>query len=304
MALLFLHYSPNVELIGITTGYGNASIENTTRNTLYIKERFSIPAPVYIGASGPMVAEDVEYPDFVHGQNGLGDVEFDDPKIIAEEKPAFEAIIDAVREDPGEVSIVAVGRQTNLARAIEQAPEIPRLIKEIVIMGGAFGFNGHSGNITSVAEANIWGDPVAADHVIGCGAPLTIVGLDVTEEIVVDEGFFDELKRNSGDAGELIASISPYYLAFHEKQHGKLECPVHDSSAVACLLRPDLFSTKEDAVRVVTGGISRGQTLRGPASAQYRSTGWDDRQPCRICTDVDAGSVLELYLGTLRRASN
>lgn len=305
MALLFLHFSPDVALQAIISGFGNADIDTTTRNALYLKQRFGIDAPVFRGAGkalGRPLGEG--YPDFVHGKNGLGDIEIEEPEEKAEHSLGFEAIIDLVQQQPGEISIVAVGRLTNLALALQQCPELPSLVREVVIMGGAFGNNGHRGNVSPVAEANIAGDPKAADQVFAHDWPLTIVGLDVTHEVVLGETFFETLRHTAGDAGEFIYQISRCYLDFHERITGKRESPMHDSSAVACLLAPALYTTQPAAVRVATEGVAIGQTIAGDPAADYATVAWQGKPECQVCTAVEANRVLDLYLETLSLASN
>ena len=305
MALLFLHYSPEVDLQAIVTGFGNASIDTTTRNALYIKERFGIAAPVYRGAGQPIGERLGDgYPDFVHGRNGLGDIELTGPAGQAEARPGAEAIVEIAKQNPQEISVVAVGRLTNLALALELCPGLPELIREVVVMGGAFGFNGHRGNVSPVAEANIAGDPLAADRVFTSGLRTTIVGLDVTQEIIAHRPFFDAMQANAGSAGDFIYRISRFYLDFHERVSGRNECPVHDSSAVAYLLRPDLFTTRAAGVRVVTSGLAIGQTIFGDPDTDYESTAWKDQPLCTICTGVNSEKVLELYAETLMLAGN
>jgi len=302
MALLFLHYSPEVELRAIVSGFGNASVEDTTRNALYIKERFNIAAPVYRGAAHPLGGGlPVDYPDFVHGQNGLGNIDVGRPRLQAEEMSGAEAIVALARHNPKQLTVVAVGRMTNLAQALALCPELPELIHEVIVMGGAFGFNGHSGNVTAVAEANIAGDAVAANIVFGSGLPITIVGLDVTQETVAGTAFFEEIRDRSADAGAFVFAISRYYLEFHDKNHGTADCPIHDSSAVAFLLQPEAFGTLEGNVSVVTAGENKGQTLFDPAS---NGAAADSRKANRICTSVDAEAVRRLYTSTLRLAAD
>jgi len=293
MALLFLHYSPDVNLLGIVTGFGNASVDNTTRNALFLKEQFNIDAPVFRGAAeaiGERLGEG--YPDFVHGSNGLGDIEFADPGIEVESISGAQGIVDLVTANPNETSIVAVGRMTNLALALELCPELPSLVKEVVIMGGAFGFNGHRGNVSPVAEANIAGDPQAADIVFTSGLPTTIVGLDVTQQTTASSQFFDELRDDAGAAGELIYQISRRYLEFHQERTGHYECAVHDSR------------TQQAVVRVVTEGIAMGETIASSPGAIYESNEWQDKPIVNICTGVDSERLLDLYKSTLALASN
>lgn len=304
MALLFLHYSDDVQLRAVVTGFGNASVDNTTRNALFLADRFGISAPVYRGAAEPVGARLGEgYPDFVHGRNGLGDIEIGTPVRKAEAGSGAQAIVDIVTRQPGEISIVAVGRMTNLAHALDLCEDLPGLVKEVVVMGGAFGSNGHSGNVSPVAEANIAGDPEAADRVCTSGLPLTIVGLDVTQETIATAAFFEHLRSSAGSAGQLIYEISRCYLDFHHRISGVYECPVHDSSAVAYLLQPGLFSTRKAVVRVATTGIAMGQTIAALPGAGYASDSWQDKPVCNICIDVDSRSLLDFYAQTLRRAA-
>ena len=303
MALLFLHYSPDVELKAIVSGFGNADIATTTRNALYMKEYFGIDAPVYRGAGEPVGARlGSGYPDFVHGGNGLGNIEIKEPTMQAEALPGPEAIVELVKSNPHEISIVAVGRMTNLALALDICPELPGLVKEVVVMGGTFGHNGHSGNVSPVAEANIAGDPQAADRVFTSDWPVAIVGIDVTHETIAREEFFELLRDTGGKAGDFVYRTSRFYLDFHEQVTGAYECPVHDSSAVAYLLNPSLYKTKTAAVRVVTEGIAIGQTIAADPGADFESDAWKDQPTCQICIGVDSEKVLALYADTLALA--
>jgi inosine-uridine nucleoside N-ribohydrolase len=299
MALLFLAASAEVELIGITTTFGNGTIETTTRNALYLAERFGIAAPVARGAGAPLVGEPGDPPDFVHGGNGLGDVTL--PQTIAKEpdpRPAYRLIIDLVRANPGEVEIVAVGRMTNLALALREDPGIAALVKQVVIMGGAFGINGVLGNVTPAAEANIWGDPLAADEVTGASWPLTMVGLDVTQQTHMPTEYLRALADEAGEAGQFIWDISRFYEDFH-RQGGVDSIFVHDSSAVAYLLNPSLFATRRGAIRVVSEGLAFGMTIQKPADLSYPPGDWDGRPEHQVCTSVDAEGLRQLYRATI-----
>jgi len=304
MALLFLHYAPQAHIEAICTVAGNASLDNVTRNALYVCERFGIDAPVYRGAPGPIGPTlGTEHPDFVHGRNGLGNISFAEPQRGAETLAAADALVTLARRHPGEISVVAVGRLSNLALALHRCPELPELLREIVVMGGVFMRRDHVGNVSPVAEANIAGDPRAADRVFGSGVRTTIVGLDVTQETPMDDAFVDALRGNAGDAGAFIHAITRFYFDFYSGVNGSRVCPIHDSSAVACLLAPELYGRESGPVRVACDGIAMGQTILGPHAERYASDAWRDRPSCEVCVHVDADAVRALYLNTLARAA-
>jgi len=304
MALLFLDAAREVELIGVTTVLGNGDIETTTRNALYLKQRFGLAAPVFRGAGAPLAGEAGPAPTFVHGHNGLGDIDLGaPPAVAAQAKPAFQAIVDAARAHPGEVTLVAVGRMTNLALALRADPAIASLVRQVVVMGGAFGGYGHAGNVTPVAEANMHGDPLAADEVFGAAWPVTVVGLDVTQETRMSDDFLREVAAQGGERGRFIWDISRFYAGFH-RSLGLDEIYVHDSSAVAWLLQPTLFTTRRGAIRVVCGGIANGQTIQKPDGRRFPPGAWDARPSQAVCAGVDAEGLRALYLRTLAEAAS
>ncbi|WP_439107442.1 nucleoside hydrolase [Congregibacter sp.] len=303
MALLFLHYAQGVRIEAITTVSGNASIADTTRNACYVRERFGIDARVFRGASGPVgPALGQGHPDFVHGKNGLGDISFSEPLQGAELQSAAEAIVELAEAYPGEITVVAVGRLSNLAKALVLCPRLPELLKEVIVMGGVFMRRGHQGNVSPVAEANMAGDPAAADKVLGSGLSVTVVGLDVTEETIMDEAFVETLQTQAGDAGSFIYDITRFYFDFYEGINDERRCPIHDSSAVAYLLAPQHYEVEVGPTRVVSEGVAMGQTILGLYPERYASDAWQGRPDVRVCTSVDAAAVKTLYLETLALA--
>jgi purine nucleosidase len=301
MALLLLARHPDVDLLGITTCFGNATIETTTRNALYLKQLFGIGAPVARGAAGPLAeAAASEPPAFVHGDNGLGNIPIPEVTATADPRPAARLIIDLVRSHPGEITIIAVGRMTNLAVAMRLDPGIVPLVKAVSVMGGAFGRSGNGGNVTPVAEANISGDPVAADIVFGAGWPLTIVGLDVTHESVMTDDYVQALAHDAGRDGQFLWDVSRFYAEFYTST-GQTSSgfAVHDSSAVAYALHPEFFTVERGAVRVVAEGIARGQTILRPEGYFDHARDWDGRTSVNVCVGVDATAFLKFYRDTV-----
>jgi purine nucleosidase len=299
MALLFLHYAPEIELVGITTTHGNGTIATTTRNALYVAERFGIDIPVAQGSGRPLVGAAGAPPVYIHGHNGLGDIPL--PESVAKKtdpRPAHRFIIDTVRAHAQDVAIVAVGPMTNLALALRQDPEIVGFVRQLVIMGGAFGYHGHLGNVTPAAEANILSDPHAADETLGGSWPIAMVGLDVTEETLMSTEYLTTLAEEGGEAGRFIWDITRLYEAFHHSA-GRAGVYVHDPSAVAYLIDPTLFGTRSGAIRVVTDGLAIGQTIQKPDGHGFRPGRWDGRPSHSICTDVDSERLRSLYRRTI-----
>ena len=301
MALLFIQASPALDLLAITTIFGNADIETTTRNALYLKQRFGLAAPVFKGTDKPLTRPRNPSPTFVHGENGLGDVELTGlVPARPEAKPAHQAIIDLARQHPGEVTLVAVGPLTNLALALQSDPEVATLLKAVVIMGGAFGVAGKPGNVTPVAEANIWNDPEAADQVFTAPWALTAVSLDVTTQVVMSPAYMDALEASAGAAGQFLNEISRPYAAFYGSRDGIEGCCVHDAAAVAFVIDPSLFTLRRGSVRVVTEGIALGQTCQKAEGELFGPSAWDDQPIQAVTVAVDGARLLELYAQTMK----
>ena len=181
MAIFYALNSPEIELLALTTIFGNASTEICTTNALRlleIAERSDIP--VYKGAEKPIQSERRGSPDFVHGPDGQGDSNLPPPKTSVQSETALEYLHTTIRNNPGEVTLIPIGPLTNIAELLRHDSSIDQDIKEIVLMGG----NAISeGNATPAAEANIINDPEAADIVFSANCDISMVGLDVTNKV-------------------------------------------------------------------------------------------------------------------------
>jgi len=291
MAILFALNSPELEVVGLTTIFGNVHTALATRNALRLVEfagRGRIP--VVHGAHRPLHIELEGVADYVHGTNGLGDVPHDDPLGQAEECSAAQFIVNTVMRQPGEITLIPIGPLTNLALALLLEPRIVDQVSEVIVMGGAAMVNG---NVNPAAEANIWNDPHAADRVFTAGWPVTMVGLDVTEKIVMDEEYFASLRGSR--TGAYIDAISQYYLDFHYQWHAVRSCHTHDPSAIAYAIDPSLFTARVGPIRVVTEGIARGQTIWDRRQEWARPTAWSGQPMVNVCVGVDDRRFLELY---------
>jgi len=291
LALLYLHKHPQIDLLGVTTVFGNAAVESTTHNALYLKQVWGLTAPVARGAAGPLQpdAQPEAWPVHIHGHNGLGNHPV--PEVLeatADAREAHQLIIDLVRAHPGEITLIAVGRMTNLALALQHAPDIAGLVRGVVLMGGAFHVNG---NITPAAEANIWGDAEAADIVFTARWPVTAIGLDVTTRVEMDRHGLDALAHAGGADADLVRSLSQEYVDFY-LQAGHKGMVVHDCCACIALTRPELFQFERASVRVACDSVARGMTIPKPEGMAFGPSVWDDQVVQTIAIGVDASAVL------------
>lgn len=302
MALLFLRALPNIKLLAITTIFGNAETDTTTRNALYLIDRFRMDVPVYRGASVPLQMPRRPVPDFVHGVDGLGDAgvvgAFQASPAPGE---ACDRIIELVRAHPGKVTLLAVGPLTNLALALQRDPAIAELVKDVVIMGGAFGHAGMPGNVTPVAEANIINDPHAADILFTAPWRVTAIGLDVTSVCVLLREKAAEIARTGGEAGQFLWDISRNYEAFYRSVQPIDGCCLHDVAAAAWLIAPSLFKTLSGPVRVLTEGIGIGQTVQKVDGQNFGPSAWDGHPSQTVCVAVDDARLVQLYGDVLKR---
>lgn len=268
LALLYLRGRSELKLLAITTVFGNADVETTTRNALYLRQRVGLDVPVYRGAAAPLHGPRGPSPVHVHGENGLGDLDLADfVAPPADPGAAHERIIEAVRAHPGAVTLVAIGPLTNLALALQAAPDIAAQVAEVVIMGGAFG----GGNVTPYAEANIHNDPEAAAEVLAAGWPVTLVPLDATMSCVLSNTTAASLAEAAGDGGRLAYDVSRGYAAAYAEHEGLDGCVLHDVAALAWLVRPDLFEAHEGRVTITLESERRGQSLRADAPSGVRA---------------------------------
>lgn len=291
MAILFALAAPELEIVGLTTIFGNVHADLATQNALRLLEfagRTDIP--VAHGAHKPLHCTFDQPADYVHGANGLGGVYLPEPTGQPDPRCAAQFIVDAVMSQPGEITLVPVGPLTNIALALMLEPRIVERVAGVVLMGGAATVNG---NVNPAAEANIWNDPHAADRVFTAGWPVVMLGLDVTMQVVMDDPYLASLRTSR--TGEFLYDITRFYLDFHRQVNGEYACHTHDPSAIAYLIDPTLYTVEHGPVRVVTEGLAAGQTLMDRRGAWYGSNAWTGQRAASVCTGVDAARVLELY---------
>lgn len=288
---------PDIELLGLTTTYGNVNIATATHNALLLSELAGQRVPVAQGAAEPLVKTKYPAPAFIHGENGLGNIELPPVEGQAEATSAAQFIIDQVNARPGEISLVAVGPLGNLAAALQLDPDIVTKVKQVVIMGGSVR---EGGNVTPVAEANIFNDPHAASRVLTAGWPLTMVGLDATHRCVLRPADMDIIAAGQGRLGDILAGSYAFYSDFYRGALGIDGCCPHDSCALAWLIKPELFTTARGHLMVVTEGDAEGQTVFAPEGRPFIDVRWSRTPLVDVCTGADGEAVVEWIVETLK----
>ncbi|MDB2551385.1 nucleoside hydrolase [Paracoccus sp. (in: a-proteobacteria)] len=260
VAILLALASPELEVLGITTVAGNVPLPLTTLNALKILELAGrADLPVFAGCEAPLRRRLVTA-EHVHGKTGLDGIELPVPATAARGRHAVDFIVETLRREPaGSVTLVPIGPLTNIARALERAPDIAARIRRIVIMGGAYF---EVGNITPAAEFNIYVDPEAARAVFAAGAPLVILPLDATHEALTSRGWIETMRGMPGRCGPAVASWTDFFERFDRDKYGSEGAPLHDPCTIAWLLRPDLFEGREINVEIETQGeFTTGMTV-------------------------------------------
>lgn len=297
LALSYVLASPDAELIGITGTYGNVVVEQGVTNDLNLLAMYGREdIPVFKGVDHPSTADSFAVPPdsaIFHGANGTGNVEI---PAHSEAKPQVQGsvdfIIDSVRRYPkGELVVVPTGALTTIAAALEQAPDIIDKIT-IVMMGGSLT---QPGNVGPFAEANINQDPEAANKVFATKADITMIGLDVTTQVLMSQEDTDSLRRTGTEAGRFLADMTDYYIRISEQEEGVFlgGCNLHDPLAAAVAIDPTLVTTFATNLMVETEGPQRGRTIGDPKRLL------DETKNTKVALSVDAERFTKQFMDRL-----
>ncbi len=256
VAILLALASEEIDVCAITTVAGNVGIDKTTLNARRLVELAGRPdLTVARGAAGPLVGA-LDEAGEVHGLDGLGDLEWDEPGVPEADEHAVEVLARLAEEAP--LTIVAIGPLTNLALLQARHPGIESRVERLVVMGGA----SFHGNVTAAAEFNVWADPEAAARVMSGAWPITLMPLDLTHQAVLNDADLDYLRGLGTTVGERLAGMLEPYAAFHDQWYGNRDVIMHDATAVYELLAPGAIETVGAHVEVETSGrLTRGETV-------------------------------------------
>ncbi|OTO71212.1 MULTISPECIES: ribosylpyrimidine nucleosidase [unclassified Enterococcus] len=245
ITILMAAAHPKIDLLGITIVAGNQTLDKTVVNGLNVCQLLGIDANVYAGMPKPLVREQVVAGN-VHGESGLDGPVFGPLHRQAEKTNAVNYIIDTLMASEGDITLVPVGPLTNIAVAMRMEPLIIPKIKEIVLMGGAYG----TGNFTPSAEFNIFADPEAAHVVFTSGAPIVMMGLDLTNQTLCTLEIIERMEAVENVAGKLFGDIMRFTLKSQFECFGLEAGPLHDATCVGYLISPEAFETQEMYVEV------------------------------------------------------
>ena len=291
LAVVFAFASPDLEVVGLTTIFGNVETPLATRNALRLLDIVGADVPVAEGAVKPLYSKKLPTPDFVHGKDGFGEIYLPESSRTPVDESAAEFIVRTVMDNPGEITLVVLGPMTNIALALALEPELPANVKSVVAMGGVLQV---MGNVSPVASANILGDAHAADIVLGTDWDVVLVPADTTRQVRVTDAWLERVRDNAGPTGQFVHDVSGFYRDFY-RSGGVIDGFYnHDPTAVAYIVAPGLFKTEERAIRVVTDGISIGDVIAAK-EMHFNSPGpWYGIPLATITTGVDSEGVMQL----------
>lgn len=257
VAIMLAHALDEIELKGISTVCGNTIQDNAFWNTHRINGLMGANYPVYRGAEQPLF-KPLETAAYVHGENGLGDVELPIPEgASVPEQPAWDALYACAKGMPGELRLVATGPLTNVAIAFTKYPDLPKLLHSVLFMGGS----SVAGNTSPAAEFNFYADPHAAELVLHSGATLVMCGLDVTQQAYYTMEQLDALAASGTRAGQFTKACNMRAWKILSKVGQKGFC-MHDSCPVMYAAHPELFEGKMAGVVVETrGSLTNGKSV-------------------------------------------
>lgn len=305
MAILLALLSPEVDVRAFTAVGGNVPQAQALENALRLVSLAGrCDIPVARGAPRPL-AQRLITAEFVHGKNGMGDIELPASRCTADKRFAPDLIIEMVRAMPGQLTLVPVGPLTNIALAVLKDPGIVPLVKEVVIMGGSI----TEGNVTAAAEANVYNDPEAAQVVFDAGWKVTMVGLDVTHRTNFGRSHLERLARTHGTLNDFATRVMTFLIELSAK-FGEEGTPMHDPLAMGVAIDPSFVKTRHMRIDVETRGqFTRGATVGNRHNAvehnelqgdRYVMTGVDKVEPnAWVAVEVEAERFMSFFIERL-----
>jgi inosine-uridine nucleoside N-ribohydrolase len=306
LAIFLALNSPELKVEAFTVVPGNVVARQGLDNALkLVSVAGRCDVPVAAGAQHPLMQK-VYTATYWHGGNGIAGVELPESKCEADGRFGPDLIIELIHKYPHEITLIPVGPLTNIALAVSKDPSIVKLTKNIVIMGGSIS----GGNVTGAAEANIFGDPEAAQVVFNAGWTVTMVGSDVGEQTLMRRKELTELQAGHGPVNDVVTKIARFYIERSEK-NGWDGAAMYDPLAVAVVIDPTLVTMKDMHVDVETRGeFTRGETVPNRMLQNERNVLHGDHYEiegyyqlpvnAKVCVASDAARFLRLFIGRMQ----
>lgn len=305
MAILLALNSPELEVEALTVVPGNVNAAQGLENALKIVSLAGRCDVLVAGGAQHPLNQKLVTAQYWHGPNGLAGVDLPHPQCKADARFGPDLIIEMVHKYPHQVTLIPVGPLTNIALAVSKDPTIASLVKDIVIMGGSI----TGGNVNGAAEANIFGDPEAAQIVFNAGWTVTMIGSDVGERTLITRKDVTELQANHRPESDFIAKLADFYVTRSEKS-GYQGAAMYDPLAVATVIDPTLVTLKNMHVDVETKGeFTRGETVANRMGSDendvlhgdhYEIDGVIALKPnARVCVASDGDRFVRLFIGRI-----
>lgn len=293
IALTMALFDPRLEVVGVTAVAGNVSAEQATRNVQALIEQLDPPRYPRLGAATQADALAMFDNRQLFGEDGLGNAGLASSKL-ARQHPAEKLICDEVRAAPGEVTLICLGPLTNVAAALAREPQLISMLGRLVIMGGSV--NG-IGNATAAAEYNIYFDPHSARQVFRSPTTKTLIPLDVTTQVTWSLDLLDQLPPETTRAGSLLRKTLPFLFRTYRREMGLEGIHLHDAVAMAAVLHPELFTTRDLSGDVETSGeLTLGATVFDRRGIAH------NRGDMEVALEVDAAAVSDCVVRALQDA--
>lgn len=287
LALMLALSSPELEVIGITIVCGNVPTDIGAENALKVLKFMNrLDIPVFYGEELPLKREYVSAQD-THGMDGLGESNYPAVTEAEVKKDAVNFLIHTLQTQK-DVSIIAIGPLTNIAKALQKKEEVFENLDELISMGGSYKSHG---NCSPVAEYNYWCDPDAAKYVYeNLPKKIHMVGLDVTRKIVLTPNILEYMQILDKEKGEFIKRITGFYYDFHWKYERVIGCVINDPLAVAYFINRELCQGFDSYTTVETEGICIGQSITDAMDF------WKKEPNSHVLTEVDPREFMTMFL--------
>ncbi len=306
LAILLALNSPELKVEAITAVPGNVVLKQSLENALKLVSLAGrCDIPVAAGAQHALTQKTYTAL-YWHGKNGLADIELPASNCRVDPRFAPDLIIELVHKYPHEITLIPIGPLTNIALAVSKDPSIVSLVKDVVIMGGSIS----GGNVNGAAEANIFGDPEAAQIVFNAGWTVTMVGSDVGEQTLMTRKHLAELQAGHGPENDVATKIATFYIERSEK-NGWPGAAMYDPLAVGVVIDPTLVTLKDMHVDVETRGeFTRGETVANRMGSNEKNVLHGDhyeidgieplQNNARVALRSDTERFLQMFIGRVK----